>query len=78
MFGISLKHMIFNFVFFQISSFLKFVLLYCNGFDQRVARQQLCKHGPTRNKTWCCFLCRPRQEAEEQRGYATRFKATAR
>jgi hypothetical protein len=22
---------------------------YCNGFDQRVARQQLCKHGPTRN-----------------------------
>jgi tRNA(Arg) A34 adenosine deaminase TadA len=20
---------------------------YCNGFDQRVARQQLCKHGPT-------------------------------
>jgi hypothetical protein len=19
---------------------------YCNGFDQRVARQQLCKHGP--------------------------------
>jgi hypothetical protein len=22
---------------------------YCNGFDQRVARQRLCKHGPTRN-----------------------------
>jgi hypothetical protein len=21
----------------------------CNGFDQRVARQQLCKHGTTRN-----------------------------
>jgi hypothetical protein len=23
----------------------------CNGFDQRVARQQLCKHGLTRNNT---------------------------
>jgi hypothetical protein len=23
---------------------------YCNGFNQRVARQQLCKHGPTHNK----------------------------
>jgi hypothetical protein len=22
---------------------------YCNGFDQRIARQQLCKQGPTRN-----------------------------
>jgi hypothetical protein len=22
---------------------------YCNGFDQHVARQQLCKHGPTLN-----------------------------
>jgi hypothetical protein len=21
----------------------------CNGFDKRVARQQLCKHSPTRN-----------------------------
>jgi hypothetical protein len=25
--------------------------LYCNGFDQRVARQQTYKHGPTRNNT---------------------------
>jgi hypothetical protein len=23
--------------------------LQCNGFDERVARQQFCKHGPTRN-----------------------------
>jgi hypothetical protein len=22
---------------------------YCNGYDKCVARQQLCKHGPTRN-----------------------------
>jgi hypothetical protein len=34
--------------------------LYFNGFDQRVARQQLCKHGSTRNNRWGCFLCRPR------------------
>jgi hypothetical protein len=24
--------------------------IYCNGFDQLVARQQLCKHGPTRKQ----------------------------
>jgi hypothetical protein len=29
---------------------------YCNGFDQRVARQQLCKHGPTRNSRWGCVF----------------------
>jgi hypothetical protein len=23
--------------------------MYCNGFDQRVSRQQLCKHGTLRN-----------------------------
>jgi hypothetical protein len=28
--------------------------IYCNGFDQRVARQQLCKHRPTRNSRWGC------------------------
>jgi hypothetical protein len=27
--------------------------LYCNGFDQRVARQQLCKHVPTCNSDSC-------------------------
>jgi hypothetical protein len=26
-----------------------YAMKYCIGFDQRVARQQLCKHGPTRN-----------------------------
>jgi hypothetical protein len=30
--------------------------IYCNGFDQRVARQQLCKHGPTRNSRRSCVL----------------------
>jgi hypothetical protein len=25
---------------------------YCNGFEQRIARQQLCKHNPTRNIRW--------------------------
>jgi hypothetical protein len=29
---------------------------YCNGFDQRVARQQLCKHGPTCNNGWGCVF----------------------
>jgi hypothetical protein len=26
----------------------RFTRIYCNRFDERVARQQLCKHGPTR------------------------------
>jgi hypothetical protein len=30
---------------------------YCNGFDQRVVTQQLCKHGPTRNNRWGCVFC---------------------
>jgi hypothetical protein len=29
---------------------------YCNRFDQRVARQQLCKHSPTHNNRWGCVL----------------------
>jgi hypothetical protein len=29
---------------------------YCNGFDQRVARQQLCEHGPTRNNGGTCVF----------------------
>jgi hypothetical protein len=29
-----------------------YLCTYCNGFCQRVARQQLCKHGPTRNNKW--------------------------
>jgi hypothetical protein len=30
------------------------ICIYCNGSDQRVARQQLCKHGPTRNNGETC------------------------
>jgi hypothetical protein len=30
--------------------------LYFNGFDQRIARQQLCKHGPTRNSRGGCVF----------------------
>jgi hypothetical protein len=30
--------------------------IYCNGFDQRFARQQLRKHGPTRNNRGGCVL----------------------
>jgi hypothetical protein len=29
---------------------------YCNGFDQRVARQQLCKHSPTLNNRCGCVF----------------------
>jgi hypothetical protein len=32
------------------------IQMYCNGFDQHVARQQLCKHGPTCNNRGSCFL----------------------
>jgi hypothetical protein len=28
------------------------MLRYCNRFDKPVARQQLCKHGPTGNNRW--------------------------
>jgi hypothetical protein len=37
--------------------------LYCNGFDQRVARQQLSKHGPTRKNSGSCVFCRSDQRA---------------
>jgi hypothetical protein len=30
---------------------------YCNGYEQRVARQQLCKHGPTRNNRGNSVFC---------------------
>jgi hypothetical protein len=30
--------------------------IYCNGFDQRFARQQLCKHGPKYNNRWGCVF----------------------
>jgi hypothetical protein len=33
-----------------------FSLFYWNEIDQRVARQQLCKHGPKRNKRGGCVL----------------------
>jgi hypothetical protein len=32
----------------------KYFLKYGNGFDQRVARQHLCKHGPTSNNRGSC------------------------
>jgi hypothetical protein len=49
--------------------FFKYLELYCNIFDQRIARQQLCKHGPTRNNRKGCFLYRPRWAAVEQQGF---------
>jgi hypothetical protein len=30
--------------------------MYCNGFDQPVARQHLCKHGQTRNNRGSCVF----------------------
>jgi hypothetical protein len=35
---------------------IKTSVKYCNGSDQRVARQQLCKHGPTRNNGGTCVF----------------------
>jgi hypothetical protein len=29
---------------------------HCNGFDQRVVTQELCKHGPTRNNRGGCVF----------------------
>jgi hypothetical protein len=42
------------YVFFRRSIIL---YSYYNRFDQRVARQQLCKHDPTRNNRWGCVFC---------------------
>jgi hypothetical protein len=44
---------------------------YCNGFDQGVARQQLCKHGTLRNNRSCisvnkCLKLVARQQSARQ------------
>jgi hypothetical protein len=38
------------------SVFLSWSVQYCNGFDQRVAKQWLCKHGPMGNSRWGCVF----------------------
>jgi hypothetical protein len=43
-----------------------YIYIYCNGFDQRVARQQLCKHGPTRNNGEPVFSMRWRHAIMEE------------
>jgi hypothetical protein len=35
---------------------------YCNGFDHRFAKQQLRKHGATRNNRWGCVFYVVRNE----------------
>jgi hypothetical protein len=35
---------------------IRSIYVYCNRFDERVARQQLCKHGPTRNNKGSCVF----------------------
>jgi hypothetical protein len=48
---------------------------YCNRFDQSVTRQQLCKHGPTRNSIdEAVFSISYALSSGEQRGYATLSK----
>jgi hypothetical protein len=42
--------------YFNIQKLYSFHRKYHNGFDQRVARQQLCKHGPTCNNTGGCVF----------------------
>jgi hypothetical protein len=37
-------------------------------FDQRVARQQLCKHGPTSNRRGKCVSCRSDLRANRMAG----------
>jgi hypothetical protein len=39
-----------------------------NRFDQRVARQHLCKHGPTRNNRWGCVFYVVRAEQRWNNG----------
>jgi hypothetical protein len=42
--------------------------IYCNESDQRVIRQQLCKHGPTRNNRGSCVFCRSDRRANSVAG----------
>jgi hypothetical protein len=42
--------------------------IYFNGFDQRLARQQLCKHSPTRNNRGSCVFCRSDRRANRLAG----------
>jgi hypothetical protein len=43
----------------QAYAISKSVSLNCNGFVQRVAKQQLRKQGPTRNNRWGCLFLSP-------------------
>jgi hypothetical protein len=43
--------------------------LYCNRFDQRVARQQFCKHGTTRTNRWVCAFYVVRAEQRWNNGF---------
>jgi hypothetical protein len=40
-------------------------VIYCNGVDQSVARQQLCKHGTTNNNRGSCVF-RVRRDVTQQ------------
>jgi hypothetical protein len=37
-------------------SYFAYLHIYCNWFDQRVAKQRLCKHGPTHNNRRGCVF----------------------
>jgi hypothetical protein len=60
-------------VFLLSSSVTQFIFVnmcpvYCTSFDQRVARKQLCKHGPTRNNRWGCVVYVVRAEQRWNNG----------
>jgi hypothetical protein len=41
----------------SVASSVNSATKYCNGIGQRVARQRLCKHTPTRNNGGRCVFC---------------------
>jgi hypothetical protein len=51
-----------------ITSTIKQWNVFINRFDQRVARQQLCKHGSTPNKRWGCVFYVVRAEQRWNNG----------
>jgi hypothetical protein len=55
-------------IYFHVRKIYFFHVKYCNGFDQRVVRQELCKHGPTRNNTGGCLFYVVRARANAANG----------
>jgi hypothetical protein len=55
------------------TNYQKCRILYCNGFDQSVARQQICKHDPTCNSRCGVFSMSPAPTSDGTTGLCNPF-----